>query len=73
MKIEVHIIQPLRVNRMNTDREGHPKTIPISGYTRTRISSQALKRAARMYTHEYKLPGDFKTSIPISSRSSRRN
>ena len=58
MKIEVHIIQPLPVNRMNTDREGRPKTIPIGGYTRARISSQAQKRAARMYTHEYRLLDD---------------
>ena len=55
MKIEIHIIQPLPVNRMNTDREGRPKTIPFGGYTRARISSQAQKRAARMYTHEFAL------------------
>ncbi len=55
MKIEVHILQSISVNRMNSNGDGQPKSIQFGGYARARISSQAQKRAARMYTHEFGL------------------
>lgn len=55
MKIEVHILQSIGVNRMNSNGDGQPKSIQFGGYSRARISSQAQKRAARMYTHEFGL------------------
>jgi CRISPR system Cascade subunit CasC len=55
MKIEVHILQSIGVNRMNSNGDGQPKSIQFGGYNRARISSQAQKRAARMYTHEFGL------------------
>ena len=55
MILEVHIIQSIPTNRINSDRDGKPKSIVFGGVSRTRISSQAQKRAARMYTHEHEL------------------
>ncbi len=55
MKIEIHILQTFGVNRMNSDRDGQPKSIEFGGFTRSRFSSQSMKRAARMYTHESEL------------------
>jgi CRISPR system Cascade subunit CasC len=54
-KIEIHIIQSFPVTRLNSDRDGMIKTIQLGGTQRARISSQAFKRAARMYTHEHGL------------------
>lgn len=55
MKIEIHIIHSVPTSRLNTDRNGRPKTIIYGGYKRARISSQAQKRAARMFTDEHGL------------------
>ena len=55
MKYEVHLIQPIAVNRMNTNGDKQPKTIDFGGYTRARLSSQSQKYASRKYTQEFGL------------------
>jgi CRISPR system Cascade subunit CasC len=55
VKLEIHVLWSVPTSRSNTDREGAPKTIVYGGYRRLRISSQAIKRAVRQYTHEYGL------------------
>src|SRR5580704_11593007 len=47
MLIELHLLQSFPVSNLNRDDIGQPKTVRFGGYTRGRISSQCLKRAAR--------------------------
>ncbi|TVT13859.1 type I-E CRISPR-associated protein Cas7/Cse4/CasC, partial [Amycolatopsis rhizosphaerae] len=47
MIIELHVLQSFPVSNLNRDDLGQPKTATFGGYTRGRISSQSLKRAAR--------------------------
>jgi len=47
MLIELHLLQSFPVSNLNRDDIGQPKTVQFGGYTRGRISSQCLKRAAR--------------------------
>lgn len=47
MLIELHLLQSFPVSNLNRDDLGQPKTARFGGYTRARISSQSLKRAAR--------------------------
>jgi len=46
--IELHILQSFPVSCLNRDDVGAPKTATFGGVTRARISSQCLKRAARL-------------------------
>lgn len=55
MIIELHIIQSFPVSNLNRDDVGQPKTATFGGYTRGRISSQSLKRAARRLFQQYGL------------------
>ena len=47
MLIELHLLQSFPVSNLNRDDIDQPKTVRFGGYTRGRISSQCLKRAAR--------------------------
>jgi CRISPR system Cascade subunit CasC len=47
MIIELHLLQSFPVSNLNRDDIGQPKTVRFGGYTRGRISSQCLKKAAR--------------------------
>lgn len=47
MFIELHMIQNFAPSNLNRDDTGSPKDCDFGGYRRARISSQALKRAAR--------------------------
>lgn len=50
--IELHILQSFPVSCLNRDDVGAPKTAVFGGATRARISSQCLKRAARLHAKE---------------------
>ncbi len=47
--IDVHIIQNVAPNCLNRDDTGAPKDAIFGGHRRARISSQCLKRAARLH------------------------
>jgi CRISPR system Cascade subunit CasC len=47
MHLEIHIIQPLPPSNSNRGKDGDIKSTTMGGVLRTRISSQAQKRAAR--------------------------
>jgi CRISPR system Cascade subunit CasC len=47
MFVELHILQNFVPTNLNRDDTGAPKDCEFGGYRRARISSQALKRAAR--------------------------
>ncbi|WP_214103567.1 type I-E CRISPR-associated protein Cas7/Cse4/CasC [Acrocarpospora catenulata] len=55
MIIELHLLQSFPVSNLNRDDVGQPKTATFGGYMRGRISSQSLKRAARLLFEEYGL------------------
>lgn len=48
MLVELHIIQNFAPANLNRDDTGSPKDCEFGGYRRARISSQCLKRAARV-------------------------
>ena len=45
--IDVHVLQTVPPNNMNRDDTGSPKTARFGGVTRSRVSSQAWKKATR--------------------------
>jgi CRISPR system Cascade subunit CasC len=47
VRLELHILQNFAPSNLNRDDTGSPKDCEFGGYRRARISSQALKRAAR--------------------------
>lgn len=51
--IELHILQSFPVSCLNRDDVGAPKTATFGGVNRARISSQCLKRAARLHAKEH--------------------
>ncbi|WP_329791947.1 type I-E CRISPR-associated protein Cas7/Cse4/CasC [Lentzea sp. DG1S-22] len=55
MIIELHLLQSFPVSNLNRDDVGQPKTATFGGYTRGRISSQCLKRAARQLFTDFGL------------------
>ena len=50
--LELHICQSFPVTCVNRDDVGSPKSAVFGGVPRARISSQSLKRAARVYARE---------------------
>lgn len=50
--IELHILQSFPVTCLNRDDVGSPKSAVFGGVQRARISSQSLKRAARLQARE---------------------
>lgn len=55
MIIELHLLQSFPVSNLNRDDVGQPKTATFGGHVRGRISSQSLKRSARLLFQEYGL------------------
>ncbi len=55
MIIELHLLQSFPVSNLNRDDLGQPKTATFGGHLRARISSQSLKRAARLLFKDYGL------------------
>ncbi|PZG41390.1 type I-E CRISPR-associated protein Cas7/Cse4/CasC [Spongiactinospora gelatinilytica] len=55
MITELHLLQSFPVSNLNRDDVGQPKTATFGGYVRGRISSQSLKRAARLLFDRYGL------------------
>ncbi|TCO62886.1 type I-E CRISPR-associated protein Cas7/Cse4/CasC [Actinocrispum wychmicini] len=55
MIIELHLLQSFPVSNLNRDDTGQPKTATFGGHLRGRISSQSLKRSARMLFQQYGL------------------
>lgn len=53
--IDLHILQAYPPSLLNRDEMGQPKTVVFGGMTRTRVSSQSLKRAQRLYATEHGL------------------
>lgn len=53
--IDLHILQAYPPSLLNRDEMGQPKTVVFGGTTRTRVSSQSLKRAQRLYAAEHGL------------------
>ncbi|MER5457053.1 type I-E CRISPR-associated protein Cas7/Cse4/CasC [Micromonospora sp. NPDC002389] len=58
MIIELHLLQSFPVSNLNRDDVGQPKTATFGGQVRGRISSQSLKRAARLLFNRYGLRPD---------------
>ena len=50
--IELHILQSFPVSCLNRDDVGSPKSAIFGGVTRSRISSQSLKRAIREFAQD---------------------
>ncbi|MFI9388976.1 type I-E CRISPR-associated protein Cas7/Cse4/CasC [Kutzneria sp. NPDC052558] len=55
MIIELHLLQSFPVSNLNRDDVGQPKTATFGGHVRGRISSQCLKRSARLLFNEHGL------------------
>ncbi|WP_433270616.1 type I-E CRISPR-associated protein Cas7/Cse4/CasC [Actinosynnema sp. CS-041913] len=55
MILELHLLQSFPVSNLNRDDVGQPKTATFGGHTRARISSQSLKRAARLLFQDHGL------------------
>ena len=51
--LDIHAIQTLPPSNMNRDDTGSPKTAQYGGVKRSRVSSQAWKRAIRDYFNTY--------------------
>lgn len=47
MIVELHLLQNFAPSNLNRDETGAPKSAIFGGYTRARVSSQSIKRAAR--------------------------
>lgn len=55
MFIELHILQNFAPSNLNRDETGAPKSCQFGDVSRARVSSQAMKRAARDYVEKHKL------------------
>ncbi|MDI5982163.1 type I-E CRISPR-associated protein Cas7/Cse4/CasC [Amycolatopsis magusensis] len=55
MILELHLLQSFPVSNLNRDDLGQPKTATFGGVSRGRISSQCLKRSARLLFNEHGL------------------
>jgi CRISPR system Cascade subunit CasC len=60
--IELHLLQSFPVSNLNRDDTGQPKSAMFGGHPRGRISSQCLKRSARLLFQEYGL-GTSETAV----------
>lgn len=50
--IDIHVLQTVPPSNLNRDDTGNPKSAQFGGVTRSRVSSQAWKRAVRMAVKE---------------------
>ena len=53
MFLDIHVIQTVPPANINRDDTGSPKTAQYGGVRRARVSSQAWKRAMRVYYNEH--------------------
>jgi CRISPR system Cascade subunit CasC len=53
--LELHLLQSFPAGNLNSDDVGQPKTATFGGHRRARISSQSLKRSARLLFNEHGL------------------
>lgn len=60
--LDIHVLQTVPPSNINRDDAGSPKQAIYGGVRRARVSSQAWKRAARVYTAERQ---------PVEARSTR--
>jgi CRISPR system Cascade subunit CasC len=69
--LQVHTLTSYPATLLNRDDQGFAKRIPFGGVTRTRISSQCLKRHWRTFEGEYSIGsvGEGKESVELSVRS----
>lgn len=58
MIFELHLLQNFSPSCLNRDDTGSPKDCEFGGYRRARISSQCLKRSARLHFREHDLLKD---------------
>ena len=56
--IDVHVIQTVPPSNLNRDETGSPKSARYGGVRRARVSSQAWKRATRLYFRHHLEPGE---------------
>ena len=54
--IDIHVLQTVPPSCVNRDDTGSPKTAVYGGVTRARVSSQAWKRAIRLYFGDLLMP-----------------
>lgn len=66
--IQIHTLTPYHASLLNRDDAGFAKRIPFGGSTRTRISSQCLKRHWRRHTGEHGLQGIDGVEMSVRSR-----
>lgn len=66
--LQIHTLQSYPAVLLNRDDSGLAKRLPFGGATRTRISSQCLKRHWRMAEDEWSLD---KIGVPMATRSRR--
>ncbi|MFJ5924640.1 type I-E CRISPR-associated protein Cas7/Cse4/CasC [Kitasatospora sp. NPDC092948] len=59
--IDVHILQTVPPANLNRDDNGNPKEAHFGGKRRSRVSSQAWKRATRLHFTQGRDPQDFAT------------
>ena len=52
MKLDLHVIQSFGPNCLNRDDTNTPKDCEFGGYKRSRVSSQCIKRAVRLFIKE---------------------
>lgn len=71
--IQIHTLTSYPGTLLNRDDVGFAKRLPFGGATRTRVSSQCLKRHWRTFEGEYALSSleDGDTGVSLSTRSRR--
>ena len=70
--LQIHTLTSYPAALLNRDDAGFAKRIPFGGSTRTRISSQCLKRHWRTFKGEYSLESLERTQMSIRSRKTDR-
>ena len=50
--LDIHVLHPVPFSNLNRDNLGTPKQVTYGGTVRSRISSQCVKRAARLWLEE---------------------
>jgi CRISPR system Cascade subunit CasC len=66
--IQIHTLTSYPASLLNRDDAGMAKRIPFGGATRTRISSQCLKRHWRRHEGEHQLGDGVKIDLSVRSR-----
>lgn len=69
--LQIHTLTSYAATLLNRDDQGFAKRLPFGGVTRTRVSSQCLKRHWRMFRGEHAISSllDGQTPVDLSVRS----